>query len=99
MTDQDPKPRTILEEIEVAGSQVIDKVNALVKEGNVRKLRLTTDDGDLSLEMPLNVGALAGGALVLTAPWLAVLGVIAGLVTKVKIEVERDDPPAPPPRA
>jgi hypothetical protein len=34
---------------------------------------------------------LAGGAVALAAPWLAVLGVIAALVKHVKIEVERDE--------
>jgi hypothetical protein len=44
----------------------------------------------VSLELPLTVGVIAGGALVLAAPWLAVLGAIAAFVTKAKIEVERE---------
>lgn len=47
--------------------------------------------------MPLNVGVVAGGVVTLAAPGLAVLGVLAGLVTRVRIEVvcdvdEADDP-------
>jgi len=84
--------RTFSETIEVAGSQVIEQVKKLIAEGNVRQLRITAKDSDFSLEMPLTLGVLVGGAVALTAPWLAVLGVVAGFVTKVEIEVERDAP-------
>ena len=93
-TEADPeaKPRTIIDSIEVTGSQVIDQVKHLIKMGNVSKLRIKDKDDDFSLEMPMSVGVLVGGAVVLSAPWLAILGVIAGLVTKVTIDVERDAP-------
>lgn len=84
--------KTVIEEIEVAGGQLIEKVKALINEGNVRQLRLWVEGGDFSLELPMTIGVIAGGALVLTAPWLAILGVIAALVTKVRIEVEREEP-------
>ena len=90
------KSRTFVETIEVAGSQVIDQVKQMVKAGNVRHLKVHAKDSDFSLEMPMTVGVLVGGAVVLTAPWLAVLGVIAGLMTKVQIEVERDTPTSDP---
>jgi hypothetical protein len=95
-TTKDPKPKTFSETIEVAGSQVIDQVRKLIKEGNVRQLKVHAKDSDFSLEMPMTVGVLIGGAVALTAPWLAMLGVIAGLVTKVVIEVEREVPVDPP---
>jgi hypothetical protein len=52
------------------------------------------------VEMPLNVGVVAGGVVALAAPGLAVLGVLAGLVAKVRIEVVRevDDTPASTPQ-
>ena len=88
------KPKTFSETIEVAGSQVIDQVRKLIQEGNVRQLKVHAKDSDFSLEMPMTVGVLIVGAVALTAPWLAMLGVIAGLVTKVVIEVEREVPAA-----
>lgn len=91
----DSKGRTFSETIEVAGSQVIDQVKRLIQEGNVRQLKITAKDSDFSLELPLTLGVLVGGAVALTAPWLAVLGVLAGLVTKVEIEVEREAPGDP----
>jgi hypothetical protein len=97
--DNEAKPRTFSETIDVAGSQVIDQVKRLIQEGNVRQLKVHAKDSDFSLEMPMTVGVLVGGAVMLTAPWLAVLGVMAALVTRVQIEVDRDSPaevPEPP---
>lgn len=104
---EESKKRTIVEEIEVAGSQLVERVKDILAEGNVRQLRIKASDGDIYLETPLTIGVIAGGAVALAAPWLAVLGVIAALVARVSIEVERetdeeedddsqDGPSAPP---
>jgi phage-related minor tail protein len=85
----DEQDRSIREEIEIGGHELVEKVKHLIREGNVRQLRIIAEDGETKLEMPLTVGVIAGGALALAAPLLAVLGVIAALVKKVKIEVER----------
>ena len=86
--------RTWTEEIEVAGSELVDHIKELVKAGNVRKVILRTPDGKLLLEIPLTAGAVAGGVVVLVAPVLAALGAMAALVAKVKVEVVRTDAPA-----
>ena len=39
--------------------------------------------------MPLTLGAIAGGAVVLAAPMLAILGALASYVTKVRVEIVR----------
>ena len=80
----------VWEEIEVAGSELVDRVKELAAEGSVRRLKIIADDGDVFFEAPLNVGLAVSGVVVLAAPWLAVIGVIAGLVKKVKIEFERE---------
>ncbi len=79
------------EEFHVSGSQAVEKVKSLIRQGNVTHLRIKQVDGDFSLEMPVTVGAVVGGALVLAAPWLAVIGAAAAFFTDVKIEVERED--------
>ncbi|WP_309666773.1 DUF4342 domain-containing protein [Tabrizicola sp.] len=90
------KKRTWTEEIEVAGDQLVASVKRLAAEGQVKRIRITEPDGDLIVELPLTIGAIAGGAVVLAAPLLAIIGAIAAFVTKVKIEVVRsgaDDKP------
>ncbi len=96
MTDTKPNPsetekkRTWTEEIEVAGAELVERIKKIAAEGQVRRVRITEPDGDLVLEIPLTIGAVAGGALVLAAPLLAAIGALAALVTKVKIEITRD---------
>lgn len=98
--DPAPKTRTFTEEIEIAGKELVERVNALLAEGKVRQLRIKAQDGDIYLETPLTIGVLAGGAITLAAPWLAILGALAALITNVKIEVVREvdeGSDAPPP--
>ena len=84
------KKRTIIEDIEVASDKLVDRVKELAKESSVRQMKIVADDGDVFLQTPLNIGLAVGGVVVLAAPWLAILGAIAALVTKVRIEVERE---------
>jgi hypothetical protein len=91
----DDRKRTFTEEIEVAGAQLVERVKQLYAEGRVRRLRIKSADGELLLELPLNVGAIAGGAVALAAPWLALIGAFAGLVARAKVEIVRDEPMPP----
>lgn len=95
----DVKERSLREQIEVGGGELVQEVKRLIKEGNVRELKILAEDGEVKLEIPLTIGVIAGGVVTLAAPWLALLGVIAALVTKVRIEVERvqDTPVLPEP--
>jgi len=83
--------RSLGEEIEVAGHQLVDKIRSLIAEGNVRSLRVRAESGQIFLEIPLTAGAAAGGLVVLTAPWLAAIGALAGLATKLRLEIVRND--------
>ena len=89
MSEDNPKDRSFSEEIEIAGHQLIERIRELVAEGNVRLVRIRTESGQVFLEIPLTAGAIAGGVVVLAAPWLAAIGAIAGLATRVSIEIVR----------
>ena len=92
----DPGSRkTLTEEIEITASQRVDDVKDLLAEGRVRQVRIKAPGGEVLVETPLTVGVLAGGAVALAAPWLAILGALAGLVARVKVEVVRDAGPGP----
>ncbi len=92
---KDPKDReqSWTEVIDVTGAELIASVKKLASEGRVRRIRLIEPDGDIVLDMPLTIGAIAGGAIVLAAPLLAVLGALAAFVTKVRLEVVRNGSP------
>jgi len=93
MTDHSPPPekKSWTEEIVVAGNELVERVKALVQEGNVRRLIIKKSDGDTLLELPLTTGAVVSGVLVLAAPVLAALGALAALVAQVRVEIERND--------
>ncbi len=48
-------------------------------------------DGDIALEIPLTYGALAGGAVAIAAPVLAILGTLAAFAVKLRIEVVHEE--------
>ncbi len=87
----DTGSRTIVEEIEVEGRQLVQRVRELIREGNVRTLRVKDKNGKYLLEIPLTVGVVAGGVFAITAPWTIALSALAGFVMDVTIEIIRDD--------
>ncbi len=76
------------EKFTVSGSQLVDKVKQLIREGNIRKVRLL-HEGRTIIEIPLSIGAPAAAIGILAAPVLAALGAFAALVTECTIEVEK----------
>ena len=83
-------PKTFSEQIEITGAELVEQVKKLVAEGNARTIRIKEPGGNVVLEINLTVGAIAGGAVALALPWLAVIGTIAALVSHVSIEVVRE---------
>lgn len=86
--------RSWSEEIEVWGSELVDRVKDLVREGNVRRLIIRNEHRDVMIEVPLTAGVVVGGAVTIVAPVLAALGALAALIARVKIEIVRraDEP-------
>ncbi len=81
--------RTWIEELEIAGSELVGRIKELIAEGNVRRLIIKKPDGDLLLEVPLTAGVAAGSVFTVLAPVLAALGAMAALLARVKVEVVR----------
>ena len=81
--------KTWTEEIEVNARDILEKIKELIQEGNVRRLIIKKENGDLLLEVPLTASVVAGGLVTLVAPVLAALGAMAALLTKVKFEIVR----------
>jgi len=88
--------RTYWERIEVKGGELLDKVAAIIREGNARHVRIRQKDHVVA-EFPLTIGVVG----LLAAPILAAVGALAALLTECTIEVERVvpakpvEPPAP----
>jgi len=82
---------TWTENIEIAGSELVDRTKELIAEGNVRRLIIRNQDDEKLLEVPLTTGVVVGGALTVVAPILAALGAMAALLARVKVEVVRGE--------
>ena len=73
------------EDINVAADDLLSKVKELIKEGNITRIIVLNEDEEQLFEIPVTLAAV--GTLV--APQLAALGVIAALVTRPIIRIER----------
>jgi hypothetical protein len=80
------------EEQRVSGEGLVARVKELVREGNVRRIKVKNGEGRTLLEIPLTIGVV-GVALV--PVWVA-LGAIAALAADYTLEIERgkSGPPA-----
>ena len=76
------------EKFTISGSQLVDKIKQLIREGNIRRVRII-HKGKTVFEIPLTIGASAAVIGILAAPVLAALGAFAALVTECTIEVEK----------
>jgi Domain of unknown function (DUF4342) len=82
-----------VEEVQVLGRDLVEKVKSLIHEGNVRRIIVRDEHGNTFIEIPVTVAAV--GAVL--APVLAALGAISALVAKFTVVVVRtDEKPASP---
>ena len=72
----------------LSGSEVVDKVRQLIREGNVRRVRLI-HDGNVLIEVPLSIGAPVAVIGIIWMPVLAAIGAAAALLTECTLEVEK----------
>lgn len=81
----------LVEEINVLGRDLVDKVRELIHEGNVQRIVVKDEHGNTFVEIPVTVAAV--GAVL--APLLAAIGAISALVAKFTIVVVRTEPKTP----
>ena len=80
------------QEFKVQAKDLVDKVTALIHEGNIRRVIIKDDKGNTFMEIPLNMTAV----MAIAAPILAALGTLAALVASFTIVVERNEEPPRP---
>lgn len=84
-TNSKAKAGTKKEQFKVRGEEILNKVKELIKEGNIRRIIIKNNKGQVLMEIPVTFAVV--GALL--APMLAAIGALAALVTQATIEVER----------
>lgn len=75
----------VFEEIKVQGHELLDKIKALFREGNVQRIIIKDEKGHTFLEIPLTVAAIG----VVAAPVFAGVGAVAALVANFTVVIER----------
>ncbi len=80
------------EEFRINGDALVTKVKELLREGNIRRIIIKNEKGEILIEVPMTLGVV--GAIVL--PVWAALGAIAALAANLTIVVEKveNTPPA-----
>ncbi len=73
------------EELHVKGDEILSKVKDLIHQGNVRRIIIKNKDGKKVIEIPLLIGIVSA----LWLPQLAAIGVIATLLSRATIVVEK----------
>lgn len=73
------------EEQRVSSDSLVQRVKELVREGNVRRIKVKNDEGRTIFEIPLTLGVVG---VALMPVWVA-LGAIAALAADYTLEIER----------
>ena len=75
-------------EFKVKSQELLQKIEELIREGNVRRIIIKDGDGKTFIEIPLSVGVIG----MIAAPIVAAVGALAGVVANFTVEViKRED--------
>lgn len=74
-----------VEKIQAKGSDLLQKIKELIKDGNVKRITVKDKNEKTLLSIPVNIGIVA----VIVAPYLGVIAAIAALASECSIYIER----------
>jgi uncharacterized protein DUF4342/zinc ribbon protein len=74
---------------QVSGEGLVGKVKEIIRDADVKRIVIKDEKGKVLLSIPVTWSIAGGLATLALAPWLVALGVVAGVVAKCTIEVER----------
>lgn len=77
------------EVFQVSPERLVEKFKEIAKDASVKRIVVKNESGKTILSVPVTWGAAGAVATLALAPWLAALGVIAGIATKCTMEVEK----------
>lgn len=77
--------KTVWESVKAEGGAILDKLKDLLREGNIRRVRVRQGDRVIA-EFPLTAGVV--GAIL--APTLAAIGAVIALAKDCSIDVQRE---------
>jgi len=78
--------RVQTEEFKVPGEKLLSRIKELVHQGNIRRVIIKNDKGNVLIEIPLTMGVVG---LALMPVWIAI-GAMAAYAANYTIVVEKD---------
>ncbi len=69
--------------------KLVEKFKEVTKDASVKRIVVRNETGQTVLSVPVTWGAVGAVATLAMAPWLAALGVLAGVANRYTLEVER----------
>lgn len=80
---------SIKDDICTTKEEFVSWIKGIAKKGNVNRIRVKKDD-KVIMDIPVNAG-IAAGIIALAYPALIAVGVLSAVVTKVTVEIVKDD--------
>ncbi len=74
-----------MNEFKAKGKDLLDKIEELIKEGNIRRIIIKDEKDRVFMEIPVAIGVI--GAV--CAPILTAVGALAAMLVSFKVEVIR----------
>ena len=88
--DVDNPGHVRVEEFKVNGDTLLEKIQELIHEGNIRRILIKTQSGQTLLEIPLTAGIVGGVIGVALFPILAAVAAIGAIVAQLTLVVEKE---------
>jgi len=73
--------------LHVTLDEIIAKTESLIKDGNLRRIVIRDEEGEVFIEIPVLIGAI----FTVAAPFVTAIGVIAGYAAKFSVEIIKKD--------
>lgn len=89
-TETESESKSSVEEFQISGNAVLQKVQELIQQGNIRRILIRSEAGKTLFELPLTIGVGAGLVATLIAPLFIALGFVAMLAARLTIVVEKN---------
>jgi hypothetical protein len=77
----------MFEKVNNTVNEIIQKVEELIKDGNLRRIIIRDQDNEVFIEIPVLIGAV----VTVAAPFVTAIGVIAGFAAKFSVEIVKKD--------
>ncbi len=71
----------------ISVNELIKRIEELIKEGNLRRIIVKDQNGKKYIEMPLLIGFIGS----LAAPYVTLIGILAGVAAKFTVEIIKKD--------